>query len=202
MNSLSLETKRRIIRITTICGIILTIIGSFYISQASYFKPGGGFEHLLVRMGIFAPIIFILVQTSQIIYPIIPLGLTNVIGALTFGHALGFFLNLIGMLIGSSINFFLGRRYGEALVKAFISDADYDKYIAKMNEGKGFRRLLVIGFIAPIFPDDIFCMIAGMSDMTFKELFGYVVKYRPISMFIYTYMTTSVIEIVYNFFNR
>lgn len=201
MYNLSLEQKRKIIRITTTIGIIITIIGSIVISQADYFKPGGGFEGLLRSMGILAPILFVAVQISQIVYPIIPLGLTNVIGFLIFGNFYGFVLNAIGMLIGSAINFYLGRRYGGAIVRAFISDESYDKYIGRMNEGKGFRRLLRVGFIAPVFPDDIFCMIAGMSNMTFREFFGMVLAYRPFSMFVYTFMTSTSIQVVYNYFN-
>ena len=202
MRRLSLETRRQIIRVTTILGVILTIVGSIYISRSPMFKPGGEFETLLRRMGVFAPVLFILVQTSQIIYPIIPLGLTNVIGDLIFGHLGGFLLNATGMIIGSGINFHLGRKYGEAFVRAFVSDSDFDRYIQKMNEGEGYRRLLKIGFIAPLFPDDIFCMISGMSDMAFKEFMGYVIKYRPASMFLYTYIVSNVIQFIYQYIHR
>ncbi|XJS10423.1 hypothetical protein ACF3NG_09845 [Aerococcaceae bacterium WGS1372] len=36
---LTVENKRRIIRMTTIMGLILTVIGSIYISQSDHFKP-------------------------------------------------------------------------------------------------------------------------------------------------------------------
>lgn len=201
MIRLSIEQKRMIIRYTTIIGIILTLVGSYFISQSSYFKADGGFSELLIELGFWAPIIFIFVQISQIVYPIIPLGLTNVIGDLIFGHFLGFIFNAMGMIIGSSINFYLGRRFASTIVKAFISDKQYENYIGKMNDGPGFLRLLRIGFIAPIFPDDIFCMIAGMSNITYRKFMGLVVAYRPISMFVYTYMTSNFIQYVYQLFN-
>lgn len=191
---LSLEKKRQIIRITTIIGIILTIIGFFVVSQSTYFDPGQGFEQLLRRLGFFAPFIFVLVQISQIIYPIIPMGLTNVIGFLIFGTFLGTVLNVIGLITGSAINFFLGRRFGGTIVRAFIDDEQYDKYVGLLNRGKAFDRLIMVGFIAPIFPDDIFCMIAGMSSMRFERFMKYVILFRPLSMFVYTFMTTTMIE--------
>lgn len=202
MLRLSIEQKRKLIRYTTIVGVILTVAGSYLISQSDYFKPEGGFSNLLIRMGIWAPILFIFVQISQIVYPIIPLGLTNVIGDLIFGHFFGFIFNAIGMVIGSSINFFLGRRFGSTIVKAFISDSQYENYIGKMNDGPGFLRLLRIGFIAPVFPDDIFCMIAGMSNIGYRKFMSLVIAYRPISMFIYTYMTSNFIQYVYRFFTQ
>ena len=197
---LSIEQKRRIIRVTTVVGVILTILGSIFISQSDYFKPNGGFADLLMRLGIWAPVIFILVQISQIIYPIIPLGLTNVIGDLIFGHFWGFVFNAIGMVIGSAINFVIGARFGHTVIRAFISDDDYIKYLNMMNSGKKFKRLLRIGFIAPIFPDDIFCMIAGVSKMRFKEFIGMVIAYRPASVFIYTYFTSNFIQWIFDYF--
>lgn len=200
MMSLTLEQRRKIIRVTTVVGGILTIIGAIFIAQSQYFRPNGGFSLLLLQLGFFGPFIFILVQISQIIYPIIPLGLTNVIGDLIFGHFWGFVFNCTGMLIGSSINFFLGRRFGAAFLLAFISDEQYTKYRERINRGDGLRKVLVVGFILPIFPDDIFCTIAGMSKMNFKDFFKIVVLYRPISLFIFTYMTSNVVQWMAEFF--
>lgn len=198
MFSVSLDRKRQIIRITTVLGIIATIIGAYIILQSTYFRPGGGFGDLLVKLGIFGPIIFILVQISQIIYPIIPFGLTNVIGDLIFGHGWGFVFNCIGMLVGSSINFYLGRRFGESFLLAFIDDKTYQRYRDKMNHGNGFKKLLIIGFILPVFPDDIFCIISGMSKMSFKEFFKLVAYYRPISLFIFTFLSSNIIQFFAN----
>ena len=200
MTLISLRKKRSLIRWTTIVGIILTFIASYFIMKSNYFKPGGGFYLLLLKMGLFAPLIFIGLQISQIIYPIIPFGLTNVIGNLVFGTGFGFIYNCIGMLIGSSINFYLGRRYGEHVVKAFISDDQFDRYIAKMNDQHAFEKLLTVGFILPIFPDDLFCMLSGMSNLTFKEFFKLVVLYRPISLFVFTYAWAEIIRYLASFF--
>lgn len=194
MSLISLKKKRSLIRYTTIMGIIFTVIASFFIAQSSFFKPGGGFNELLEKVGIIGPIVFIFLQITQTIYPIIPMGLTNVIGNLVFGTWLGFLCNVTGMLIGSSINFYLGRRFGESVVKAFISDEQYEKYISKIGDSKAFERLIIIGFILPVFPDDIFCMISGMSKLTFKRFFILVLLCRPISLFVFTYAWAEIIR--------
>jgi len=152
MSKLSLEKKRKLIQILTVVGLILTVTGSVFIASSPYFKEGGGFGELLKSMGIFGPLLFLLLQISQTIYPIIPGGLHNVIGDVIYGHFGGFLLNCTGMVIGSCINFFLGKRFGSSFIKAFLSDKQYDHYIAKMNDGPGFRRLLNIGFVAPASP--------------------------------------------------
>ena len=197
--NLSLEKKRQIIRYTTIIGIILTIIGFILVSKSTYFDPGQVFEQLLRSMGWLAPFIFVLVQISQIIYPIIPMGMTNVIGVLIFGLWGGIGLNIIGIIIGSMINYFLGKKFGGSIIRAFISDEQYDKYMGTINNGKAFDRLIMVGFIAPVFPDDIFCMIAGMSNMKFSRFIQHVILFRPISMFVYTYFTTYIVNFIQQF---
>lgn len=201
MSLISLKKKRSLIRYTTIAGIIFTIVASFIIAQSSFFKPGGGFKEWLESLGLIGPAVFIVLQISQTVYPIIPMGLTNVIGNLVFGTWLGFSCNLIGMLIGSSINFYLGRRFGESVVKAFITDEQYNKYISKIGDNKAFERLIIIGFILPVFPDDIFCMISGMSNLTFKRFFNLVVLCRPISLFVFTYAWEEIIRFATTFWS-
>ena len=56
MSLISLKKKRSLIRYTTIVGIIFTVIASFFIAQSSFFKPGGGFNELLEKLGIIGPI--------------------------------------------------------------------------------------------------------------------------------------------------
>ncbi|MBG9987533.1 TVP38/TMEM64 family protein [Aerococcaceae bacterium DSM 111176] len=197
MDQISVETKRRFIRIVTITGIILTIIGSWFIGQSDYFQPNGGFNQLLVNMGIFSPIVFIAIQVTQIIIPLIPFGLIFSIGGILYGTFWGFIINFIGVLIGSAINFYLGRRFGANIVLAFLSDEQYVKYMRIMNKGDSFKKLLIIGFIAPLFPDDVFCMIAGMSKLTFWEFYKIVILFRPISLFIFTYASSNIIQWVF-----
>lgn len=194
MRSWSIDKKRKVIHIVTVIGIVCTIIGSILIAKSPYFKADGGFSVLLRELGIFGPLLFLLLQISQTIYPIIPMGLHNVIGDIVYGHGWGFLLNLIGMVIGSCINFYLGRKFGADFIRAFITDKQYDHYIGKMNEGPGFVRLLKIGFVAPIFPDDIFCMISGMSNLTFKEFFKIVILYRPASLFFFTFVSSEIVQ--------
>lgn len=198
MKSMSVDKRRKIVQTTTIVGIILTIVASYFIAQSTYFKPDGGFHHLLNQLGWFGPILFVMVLISQIVYPLVPFGLTNVVGVLVFGQAFGFILNTIGMLVGSSINFYLGRRFGPDFVRAFMTDAHFDKYVDKMNQGKKFENLLKIGFIAPVFPDDIFCMVAGLSKLTFREFFRIVLIYRPLSLFVFTLISSSTIQYVFH----
>ena len=92
-------------------------------------------------------------QVVQVIYPIVPGGMTSVIGYIAFGPIWGFVYNFTGIFIGSLIAFALARRYGETFVKAFVSQETYDKYIGYLdkNNGKSYAMILGAAF-APLQP--------------------------------------------------
>ena len=62
-----------------------------------------------------APAAFVLLQIIQIIIPVIPGGLSCVIGVLVFGSLFGFLYNFAGMLIGSALAFWIGKKCGKHL---------------------------------------------------------------------------------------
>lgn len=189
---LEIETKRKIVRILTIISVILMLVLSIIILKTDYFKVGGGFNKVLEASGPLAPVIFVLIAIAQTIFPIIPGGLSNTIGAIVFGFYFGVILNIFGMIIGSWINFRLGKKYGESLIKSFVDDASYEKYQKKINEGNKFKNFLFFGFLLPIFPDDIMCMVAGTSKLTEKEFMKIVILSRPISVFCFTFFTSTI----------
>ncbi|WP_264879784.1 hypothetical protein [Streptococcus alactolyticus] len=106
--------QRQYIQILTGIGVVISIaLFIFFQQHQSYFQVGGAFQQYLGQMGLLAPIIFILAQMVQVVYPIIPGGMTSVIGYIAFGPIWGFVYNLTGIFLGSLMAFALARRYGE-----------------------------------------------------------------------------------------
>ena len=123
-------SQRKYIQILTGIGFIISIaLFVFFKQHPAYFQVGGLFQSYLGSLGLFAPLIFMALQVVQVIYPIVPGGMTSVIGYIAFGPIWGFVYNFTGIFIGSLIAFALARRYGETFVKAFVSQETYDKYI-------------------------------------------------------------------------
>ena len=105
--------QRQYIQILTGIGVVISIaLFIFFQQHQSYFQVGGAFQQYLGQMGLLAPIIFILAQMVQVVYPIIPGGMTSVIGYIAFGPIWGFVYNLTGIFLGSLMAFALARRYG------------------------------------------------------------------------------------------
>ena len=195
-------TNKQWIQAITVLGIMISIWMAFYIkANPDVFAVGGEFQYFLQQLGIFGPIIFIAIQIIQVLYPVIPGGLTCVIGHVLFGPLMGFVYNTTGIFIGSVIAFLLARRYGEVFVKSFVSDQVYDKYIGYLDRGKFFERFSAGAFILPGFPDDFLCMVAGMSKMSLKKFIWITLLTKPATLYLYTVLTYNGIQIINQMFS-
>lgn len=197
----AIELNRKIIRIVTIIGIILTIILGWLVAKNDYFALDGPFRESIAHSGWVGILIFILIQITQVVYPIIPGGLTCVIGHIVFGPLHGWIYNFVGIMIGSCINFWLARRYGETLAKAFVDDDTYNKYIGYLDKGKHFERIFFWALVLPGFPDDFLCMVAGLSHMTFKKFVTICLIAKPVTLYVYTLIAAEGVEAFFRFIN-
>ena len=195
------EKNRKLIQTVALGGLLLTL-SILYIIKANptYFAVGGGFHQLLTGMGIWAPIFFILFQIAQVIYPVIPGGLTCIVGHAIFGPLYGFLFNFTGIFIGSILSFLLARRYGEGFVKAFVSQETYDKYIGYLDNNKTFERFLAAAFILPGLPDDFFCMVAGLSKISLKKFALIALLTKPITLYLYSAVGFHSIQAIFQMF--
>lgn len=180
-----IEANRNIIRVLTVIGILLSVGLAYYTYQIGYDKILSDTHALILKMGIFGPIIFILLQMSQVIYPILPGGVVLIVSPLLFGNFWGFFLSLFGVTMGSIANFFLARRFGKTFVRAFVQEETYQKYYGILTKGKRFDVFMGIAFAFPGFPDDFLCMLAGVTTMTFNRFMKIYLLTKPLTLFIY-----------------
>ena len=195
-------TNKQWIQIVTVMGILFSIWMAVYIkTNPSVFAVGGSFQSFLNELGVFGPILFICIQIIQVLYPVIPGGLTCVVGHVLFGPLMGFVYNTTGIFIGSVMAFLLARRYGEVFVKSFVSDQVYDKYIVYLDKGKFFERFLAMAFILPGFPDDFLCMVAGMSKMTLKKFIWIILLTKPATLYLYTVLSYHGLQMLNQFFS-
>lgn len=190
-------THKQTIQILTAFGIALSLLFLAYFQQhPNFFAVGGTFQAYLVKLGILAPCLFIFIQIVQVVYPVIPGGLTCVLGHVVFGPFLGFIYNTVGIFIGSLISFMLARKYGAQFAKIFVFDDTYNKYIPCLDKGKYFERFLAAAFILPGFPDDFLCMVAGLGKMSLRKFTAIFLLAKPVTLYIYTVLTYQGFQLV------
>lgn len=185
---LSHAQLKKIVRLIGVLSILFSIIFVCYlIGKLDIFNNPQALSQLIKDHILIGSIIFFLVQIIQVVIPIIPGGITTVVGFLTFGPFLGLFLNVLGIILGSSLLFILVRKFGKPFVLLFIDDKKMLVYEEKLAS-KMYERFFILNMISPVAPADVMIMITGLSKISFKRFLMIIILCRPISMVIYSYL--------------
>jgi uncharacterized membrane protein YdjX (TVP38/TMEM64 family) len=129
----------------------------------SLFTDQEQMRELLLQAGWKAPFIYIGVQIVQVFVFIVPGDIVQFAGGYLFGIVLGLVYSLIGILIGSGMNFLLARWLGRAFVESLFprdSVQRFETILASQRAQTGFFLL----FLIPGLPGkDLLCYVAGIS---------------------------------------
>ncbi|AGM98958.1 TVP38/TMEM64 family protein [Streptococcus iniae] len=189
MNKLRLSHAqlKKIVRLIGVLSILFSLTFICYlVGKLDIFNNPQALSQLIKDHLLIGSIVFFLVQIIQVVIPIIPGGITTVVGFLTFGPILGLFLNVVGIILGSSLLFILVRKFGKPFVLLFIDDEKMVVYEEKLAS-KIYERIFILNMISPVAPADVMIMITGLSKISFKKFLLIIILCRPISMVVYSY---------------
>lgn len=180
------KTVKILVNIVTIICLTGAIAFVIYGIQKGVFADRKAMEELVNKGGMWAPFLFMLIQSVQVVVPIIPGGISCAAGVILFGAWYGLLYNYVGIVIGSLINFYLARRYGQYFVKLFVKKATYDKYAVWLEKGNKFEKFFAAAIVFPCAPDDLLCMIAGLTKMSWKKFSAIILLGKPASIAVYS----------------
>src|SRR5712692_410598 len=112
-----------------------------------------------------APVVFIAIQAIQVIISPIPGEVTGPVGGALFGTLWGVIYSTIGLTVGTLACFWVGRKWGEPLVRPWLSDHNWNR-LSFVIEAEG-AILCFILYLIPGFPKDIVSYLFGISPMPF-----------------------------------
>ncbi len=172
---------------TTLIVLFFAAIGfAIYISllktgAMNMLKDADNISDLMQKTGIWGPLIYILIQFLQVTFIPIPSAITTTAGVVAFNNLpLVFVCSLVGMLAGSMFAFFLGRVFGVKLLIWMVGPKAYNKY-QKMLKGRD-KLMLFMMFLLPVFPDDLLCIFAGVTTMSYTTFFIMQIVARPLTI--------------------
>ncbi|MBQ8505301.1 MAG: TVP38/TMEM64 family protein [Clostridia bacterium] len=95
-----------------------------------------------------------------------------------YGSWIAFVLCFVGTLIGSLIAFSIGKLFGKKAVTWIVGKEQTTKWSTLLAE-KG-RVPFIVMQILPFFPDDVLCMVAGLSSMSYRFFIITMTLIKPI----------------------
>tara|TARA_Y100000310_G_scaffold190615_1_gene190620 strand:- start:24054 stop:24770 length:717 start_codon:yes stop_codon:yes gene_type:complete len=143
-------------------------------------------QESILSVGIWGPLIIIALQIFQTILSIIPSQITTIAAGFAFGPIEGLFYSLIGAFIGSSVIFYISRKYGKKIVSKIFSKREIVHFNSFFKQRKYFA--LFLGRVTPIFPNDLISVGAGLTNMsywhfTIVSTIGFVFQMMLLTLF-------------------
>ena len=125
----------------------------------------GGKEQLIEKIqsyGIFAPLLFVLLQVIQIVVAFIPGGPIPMIGGAVFGMVPGILLSLAGSFLGTAIVYYLVQWIGRPLLNLFVKEEHLERFSFLTNRRK-MERIVFLLFLCPGLPKDALTYIVAFN---------------------------------------
>jgi uncharacterized membrane protein YdjX (TVP38/TMEM64 family) len=161
--------------------IVAALIILYYIGKGAgwfrLFESNEELQKYVQSFGALAPLAFFLLQFFQVIISPIPGNITTLAGGMLFGFWPAFFISTGAIFLGSLCAFLLGKLFGRPLVERIAGKAVVDKYMMSVSSRQ--RIVLIMMFLMPFFPDDVLCLIAGLSAMSVPTFALIVILTRP-----------------------
>lgn len=148
--------------------------------------------------GLFGPVLYVVAQTAQVVVPVIPGGVGIVAGPLLFGFWTGSLFNYIAVVLGSIIDFQVGRHVGLPAIRAVFKVGAVEKYLA-WTRHPNFARWFAVAIFLPVAPDDLLCYLAGTTGMSAKWFTLIIIIGKPWAVLIYSWIVLFAADSIFGF---
>lgn len=172
--------KNRQKLITLAAAVLLLGAGGWFLYSSGFFRAAGSLEGLRAYIDRFAPyshLLFFLVQFLSVVLAPIPSNITAAAGGLLFGTWPAFVITFGAVAAGSLLVFWLARALGRDFADRLVSRKLSEKYQDVLRTKAPV--FLVLAFLFPFFPDDMLCILAGLTDISFRRFAVIVLLTRP-----------------------
>ena len=160
------------LKLSIVASVVLIIIylGYFILVKTKLIEQITSFEdlrQLIVGFGGWGILSYIIINLLQCIIIPVPTTLTVLVGTAIYGPTIAFIYATIGVIIGSSISFVIGRYCSKPVIYWIFGKTKVEKYQNMLNKRAGL--ILFLTLTLPFFPDDLICMMAGVSNIRYVK---------------------------------
>ena len=132
---------------------------------------------MIESAGPFAGAVYFFIQLLTVVVAPIPSNISMMAGALAMGFWPAMLLGFAAIWLGSMGVFLLARRLGQRRVQALVDRGVMEKYLPVIREKQ--EVFLFLALLFPFFPDDMLCILAGLTSIPTGRFAVLVLLARP-----------------------
>lgn len=190
---MEISPAKKILRVVMVLGLILLVLGLIYflLEVTVLWEKLNSVEKLqtvILELGFWGRFAFVFLQFLQVTFIPLPSPILVVSGTLIYGPFEAGLLSLSGILLGSALAFFLGRVFGKKVVAFMVGVKTAEKWQKFLSNCK---YTFVLMMLLPFFPDDVLCLVAGITDMSWTFFMTTQFITRPIGIFTLSYFSSG-----------
>ena len=190
MSTLLVNTKSAIYKLLLVFNLLYGLVLVCYLIfvASGLFDSVNSVEELrnvIASTGVWGIVILFLLTVFQVVVLPLPAAVTILIGVFLYGATVSFLISSLGTVVGSVVCYFVGRKLGYRAVEWIAGKENTEKY-TKIIAERGKIPFIVM-MLFPFFPDDILCMVAGLTKMPFKFFILVVLLARPVTIAFFSY---------------
>lgn len=145
--------------------------GLFSLSSVSelrdYIQNAAPYSHL----------VFFLLQLLSVIFAPVPSNVSALAGGMLFGTLQAFLLTFLAVFLGSALVFSLARYLGREFAQKLAGQRLPEQYREALRSRTA--TFLFLAFLFPYFPDDVLCILAGLTAISPRRFLAIVALARP-----------------------
>lgn len=130
----------------------------------NFIKDPATLSSWIAEAGIWGPIVFMLLNTAQVLLAIIPGGPFEVAAGALFGPWIGTLMCDVAMTAGGMMTFFFVRKFGMKFIELFV-DREEIESVKFLHTNEKSTSLLFLFFLFPGTPKDLMCYVVGLTDI-------------------------------------
>ena len=188
--------RNRSWQVTLAITLVLLGGGALFLWKTGFLEAATSLDSLqayIQRSAPYSHITFFVVQLASVILAPIPSNITAAAGAVVFGLWPSFLITAGAVISGSVLVFWLARVLGGDFAERFVSRRVSQKY---WNVIKNKRdTFLALAFLFPFFPDDLICILAGLTDMPMGRFFLIALLTRPWGLLVACVLGSSTLSV-------
>jgi uncharacterized membrane protein YdjX (TVP38/TMEM64 family) len=149
--------------------IILALLATAFAFRGeltAVFRDPETLEAWIAGLGAEARLAFLAVQVFQVLVFVVPGEVVQISGGYLFGIFEGALWSTLGIAVGASINYAVGRYAGRAFIDRFLSEKAAARFTSIATSARGKQGFFLL-FVIPGIPKDVLCYVGGSALMGF-----------------------------------
>ena len=187
------KTKQILLWVLVLAALAVIVLVMYRTGFFAAMRTKNGLAQYISATAPWSHLVYFLIQLASVIVAPIPSNITAAVGAVLFGLWPSFLLTWAAVAAGSALVFLLARALGQKFADQFVSQKLSDKYLDVIRRKRDV--FLALAFLFPFFPDDLLCILAGLTDISFRRFFILVLLTRPWGLLVACAVGSSTLSI-------